>query len=385
MKAFERLVAPVLCYGESRRGPRLKTLVGRSPGASRTGEDAIEGSGFGSLVRRCVRNPGSFLTLLVLTTLLIIAGCGGGEEEASAPPPPPSGATSGGTSISGAPGGSTVGGSTVKSATRAETLKDSPFTLNQQQPVPPDFRAAYQRKALIVVEFFKKGEDPFYPQGLKVDDMVNNDLNNLRSDYPEVEFFTYDIDKPGNAETSEDLDRGEYGTLAAQLKVGYTPFVAMLAPRGEGYVIKNLFQGYVERGVLDQALFDLTNTDVRGNSSDVDVILDRVELTQSGSGIEYFTLTNKGDRETDLSGFVLNVMDPESGDIRRGSRGVQINEGVRLAAREKASIGRRTQIVDADGKEVVGTFANGESFMVKSGDQVALFDGGGAIVDTVSL
>jgi hypothetical protein len=273
----------------------------------------------------------------------------------------------------------------VKSATRAETLKDIPFTLNQQQPVPPDFRAAYQRKALIVVEFFKKGEDPFYPQGLKVDDKVNNDLNALRSDYPEVEFFTYDIDKPGNAETSEDLDRGEYGTLAAQLKVGYTPFVAMLAPRGEGYVIKNLFQGYVERGVLDQALFDLTNTDVRGNSSDVDVTLDRVELTQSGGGIEYFTVTNKGNREADLSGFALNVIDPETGDIRRGSRGVQINEGVMLAAGEKASIGRRTQIVDADGKEVVGTFANGESFTVKPGDQVAFLDGGGAIVDTVSL
>ncbi len=57
----------------------------------------------------------------------------------------------------------------------------------------------------------------------------------------------------------------------------------MLALRGEGYVIENLFQGYVERGVLDQALFDLAASDVGGNSSDVEVLLDRVELTESGA------------------------------------------------------------------------------------------------------
>jgi hypothetical protein len=50
--------------------------------------------------------------------------------------------------------------------------------------------------------------------------------------------------------------------------VGYTPFVALLAPRGDRYVVKRLFRGYVERSVLDQALFDLANTDVRGNSSE---------------------------------------------------------------------------------------------------------------------
>jgi hypothetical protein len=79
--------------------------------------------------------------------------------------------------------------------------------------------------------------------------------------------FTYDIRKPSNAETSEDRGRSEYGTLAAHLKVGYIPFVAMLTPCGERYAIKSLFRGYVERGVLDQALFGLANTDVRGNWS----------------------------------------------------------------------------------------------------------------------
>jgi hypothetical protein len=41
--------------------------------------------------------------------------------------------------------------------------------------------------------------------------------------------------------------------------------------------------------------------------------------------------------------------------------------------------------VDAGGKEVVGTFANGESFMVEPGDQVMLLDRGGAVVDSVSI
>ncbi len=37
--------------------------------------------------------------------------------------------------------------------------------------------------------------------------------------------------------------------------------------------------------------FDLANMGVRGNSSDVDAVLNRVELTESGSSIESFTVT----------------------------------------------------------------------------------------------
>lgn len=107
------------------------------------------------------------------------------------------------------PGGGTADGSTVKSKASAETSKDTPFTLNLQQPVPPDFRAAYQRKALIVVEFLKEHPDPTqginYPQGIGADDRVDQSLKDLRTKYPQIEFFTYDIDKPGNATTSEDL------------------------------------------------------------------------------------------------------------------------------------------------------------------------------------
>ena len=36
----------------------------------------------------------------------------------------------------------------------------------------------------------------------------------------------------------------------------------MIAPRGEEYVVETLFQGYVEWGVLDHALFDLSSADI---------------------------------------------------------------------------------------------------------------------------
>ena len=353
--------------------------------ASRIGENAIGANGFGGLTR----NRGMFL-LLVLATLLI-AGCGGGEE-AQEPPPatPPEGAKGGGaTSPAGAPGGNTAGGSTVESKTGAEALEDSPFELNQRQPVPPDFRAAYQRRALIVVVFIKEEPDSSrgieYPQGIRPDEQVNEDLDDLREDYPQVEFFTYDITRPGNAESNEELDRGEYGTLAAQLEVGYTPFVAMLAPRGDRYVIENLFQGYVERGVLNQALFDLTRNDTGGNSSDVDVGLDRVELAESGGGIEYFTVTNQGDEEADLTGFTLQVQDPDTGEVDDAGGGVQISDAVRLAPGEQVSIGSDAEVVDADGREVAGVFSNGDSLTLRAGDQVALLDNGGAVVDTISI
>ncbi len=343
-----------------------------------------------------VWSPRSFLVLLSLTALLLFfAGCGGGEkaQQPPLPDPPKDGApkdgAKGGAPKGGAPGENTAGGAVVESKTSAETLKDTPFELNQRLAVPPDFRAAYQRRALIVVEFIKEDPDSTrgieYPQGMRPDEQVDRALDDLRGEYPQVEFFMYDIGRPGDAETSEELDRGEYGTLATQLDVGYTPFVAMLAPRGEGYVIENLFQGYVERGVLDQALFDLAASDVGGNSSDVEVLLDRVELTESGGGIEYITVINEGDAEADLSGFTLQVQDPETGDTGDSGGRVEIDANVRLDPGQEASVGRQPQVTDADGREVIGTFSNGESLTLRAGDQVALLDNGGAVVDTITI
>ena len=322
------------------------------------------------------------LGFLSLVAVLVLAGCGGGDEATVAPPP-------GGTTSSAAapisPGANTAGGATVEGSAQAESLQDQPFILNVDQPVPPDFRAAYQRKALIVVWFFKEGEDELYPQGLEVDDFVNSDLSDLRSQYPEVEFFSYNIADPGEAETSEELEQGQYGTLAAQLDVGFTPFVAMMAPSGEQYAITNLYQGYVERGVLDQALFDLTSVEVASNTSDTDIELDTVELTETGDGVEYFTVTNNGDDRVNLEGFSLRVVDPKTGDVTSDSPGVEVNERTRVGSGRSASVGRVPDAVDADGREVKGTFEGGEDLQLQPGDTVALLDGGGAVVDTVAV
>jgi hypothetical protein len=187
-----------------------------------------------------------------------------------------------------------------------------------------------------VVEFIKKEPDSRrgieYPQGMRPDKQVDSALHALRGAYPWIEFMPpYDIGRPGAAETSEELDRGEYGRLGTQLNGGYSLFVAMLAPRGEGYIVENLFQGYVERGVLEQALFDLVASDVGGNSSDVEVLLDPVELTESGGGVKYFTVNNEGDAEADLSGFTLQVQDSETGDTGDCSGRIEIGSDVRLA------------------------------------------------------
>ena len=118
-----------------------------------------------------VQTSRAALALSILVMLLLVAGCGGGEQKAQQPPPSPDKApkdgaknTPEGKDKGKAPGGNKAGGSTVESKTQVEALKDSPFVLKQRQPVPPDFGAAYQHKALIVFEFFKEG-GPVLPSG----------------------------------------------------------------------------------------------------------------------------------------------------------------------------------------------------------------------------
>jgi len=316
---------------------------------------------------------GLFLALFSVGGL--IAGCGGGGgEETTVPATATTPAAA-----SPAPGEGTIG------IGQAETIKDVPFSLNTEQPVPPDFKEAYQRQALIVVQFYKMGEDPFYPQGLQADEEVRASIERLRTEYPTIEFFSYDIDNPGTTESREGLDPGQYGTLAAQLGVGFTPFVAMLAPSGEQYVITNLFQGYVPRPVLSQALFDLSAVQVETNTSDVDVVLEQIELTETGGGIEYFTVENSSKRPVNLQNFSLQVLDPETGEVNPDLPGVTINEATEVPPKQSVSIGRVPTVVDADGERVVGTFEGGEALQLAPGDQVALLDSGGAVASTVTV
>jgi hypothetical protein len=297
------------------------------------------------------------------------AGCGGGEPT---PPPAP-------------PAEGAVRGETVLGGGGAEATEPIPFELNLEQPVPPDVRAAYQRRARIAVTFYDTGQDPFYPQGLEVDGLVRGYMEQLRVEYPTIEFFFYDISEPGSARAGEDLEPGQYGTLAAQLGVGYTPWVATLAPSGDAYAILNVFQGYTPQPVLSQALFELSSVEVEDNTSDLDVTLERVALTRTGGGIEYFTVRNRGPDPVGLQGFSLRVMDPETGEVTPESPGVVVNQRLTLQPGESVSLGRTPGVEDRSGARVDGTFEGGQRLELAPGDQLALLDPGGAVADTTTV
>jgi hypothetical protein len=312
---------------------------------------------------------------LVVAFLLALAGCGGGGGDATPSPTPVPEASS---PSSGAAVDAGLGQG------QAESTKDVPFTLNTDQPVPPGFEEAYGRGARIVVQFYKLNEDSLsYPQGLEVDRQVNSSMEQLSTRYPTIEFFSYEITDPGKVD-DENLEPGQYGTLAAQLGVGITPFVAMLAPNQDEYVITNLYQGYVPEPVLSQALFDLAAVQVEDNTSDVNVRLDQVQ-TNNGGGIDYFTVTNGSEVPVNLNGFELRVLDPENADVDPNLPGVTVNSDVRVEPGESVSIGRVPDVVDDKGKSVAGTFEGGTQLNLAPGDQVALLDSGGAVASTITV
>lgn len=339
------------------------------------------------------------ISLLVGTSFL--AGCGGGDETAET-----TAATTTATTAA-------VAAPTTVGAGQAETVRDAPFELNTQQPVPPDFAAAYERNALIAVQFYKEGQDPFYPQGLGIDERVNNSVDELSSNYPTVELFSYEITNPGDIgaavqaqpqgdqtdqqSTNDDGDgdtgdspplaAGEYGTLPAQLGVGYTPFLATLAPQDGGYIIENLFQGYVPRPVVKQALFDLSAAgDTQGNTSDVDVVIDSFDLTRDGAGLEYVSIENNTNRAVDLQGFTLRVLDLETGEVDPGAGEASINDNISIPAKRSRSVGRDANVVDSEGNDVEGVFDVSDGGLdLAPGDQLALLDSGGAIASTITI
>lgn len=334
--------------------------------------------------------------LAALFCIAFLSACGGGEEGADVADPPAeeadgSGAVSQTTTTDSSATEETVqvqegtaGGEPV-GVGQEQGLDAVPFVLNFDQPIPPDFRAAYQRRTLIAVQFYEVGRDPFFPQGLEVDRLVNGSMEELRGEYPTIEFFSYDIANPGDADTSETLENGQYGTLSAQLNVGYTPFVATLAPSGDGYVILNRFQGYVSQPVLSQALFDLSSIEVADNTSDTQVGVEAVELTESGGGVEYFTVSNAGENPVDLQGFSLRIFDPDTGEVTNDSPGVMIEDSLEVPSGESVSVGRVPDVTDAEGNVVAGTFGGGQRLDLSEGDQVALLDSGGAVAATFSV
>jgi hypothetical protein len=317
--------------------------------------------------------------VLLLGCLFLFAGCG--SDESQAPETPTQSPT---TSVPAEPPDGTPTENIEVGEGQAESTKDEPFKLNTDQPVPPNFEEAYGRRARIVVQFYKLDEDSLqYPQGLNVDRKVSRSMGNLSTKYPTIEFFSYGIADPGPIGEDESLEPGEYGTLPAQLGVGITPFIAMLAPSGDEYVVTNLFQGYVPRPVLSQALFDLAAVQVEDNTSDANVTLDQVQTTDEGGGIEFFTVTNQDPKPKNLEGFSLRVLDPENAEVTPGAPGVTINSDITVSKGESVSIGRVPDVVDDEGKRVAGTFEGGTSLELAPGDQIALLDPGGAVASTI--
>src|ERR671917_2953324 len=348
--------------------PRRVTIIGGRPGERLT-------AGIGAK-RHSVR-PAVLATLLCL--ILALAACGGAEDEASVPEEPvtPAPAQTAPPAQPGVPVGTG----------QAETLSDPTFQLNTSQPVPPNFSEAYGRRARIAVQFYKLDEDALdYPQGLSVDRQMRDAMEELRVQYPTIEFFSYDISDPGSVADGGELQEGEYGTLAAQLEVGITPFVAMLAPTSDGrYAITNLFQGYTPQAVLSQALFDLAAVEVEDNTSDVDVVIETVELTDEGGGIEFFSVQNRTEGTVNLQGYTLRVLSPEDAQVDPDAPQVTVSSDVRIPPQASASVGRVPDVVDADGERVMGTFEGGTALDLAPGDQVALLDPGGAVASTITI
>lgn len=314
---------------------------------------------------------------LVLGCLFVFAGCGGDESQTPVTPTQSPETTP--------PVGTPIE-NTVVGEGQAESTQDEAFRLNTAQPVPPNFEEAYGRRARLVVQFYKLDQDSLsYPQGLAVDRKVNQAMMRLSSKYPTIEFFSYGIANPGPVGDEQSLQPGEYGTLAAQLGVGITPFVAMLAPNGDEYVITNLFEGYVPKPVLSQALFDLAAVQVEDNTSDANVTLEQVQTTEEGGGIEYFTVQNRGTTSVNLQGFTVRVLDPETAQVTPGAPGVTIDSDIRVERGQSVSIGRVPDVVDDEGERVAGTFEGGTSLDLAPGDQVALLDPGGAVASTITV
>lgn len=210
---------------------------------------------------------GFWMLAAVIVIFTLAAGCGGGEDDTAEETAP----VAEGTVAQGGGDDEDDAGDGEGTVVVPQDEENIPFTLNTDQPVPPGFQRAYERGDLITVLFYKEGQDPFYPQGLSVDGFVTDLFTELGSEYPEVEFFAYELNAPGPSETEtpgttnggeEGLEPGEYGTLPAQLDVGYTPYVAMFAPSGDEYIITDVFRGYITREVLNQALFNLTATEL---------------------------------------------------------------------------------------------------------------------------
>ncbi len=310
-----------------------------------------------------------------MLALLLAASCGGGEDEEEDLAEP---TVQEETQTSEEPVESTT-------ASLEDDEPDEPFTLADDQPVPPDFRASYERGAPLVVQFYKQDEMAFYPQGTGVDAIMNDSFSQLQDQYPDIEFFSYEINSPGDAESSAGLEMDQYGTLAAQLGVGFTPYVAMLAPQEEGYAYYEVFEGYATQPLLEQALSGLAQVETPEEASAEqapDLVLEQVGRLEEGGSLEFVTVANEGGEPVGLGGYELAPVNPDT-EEPADSR-LTVDDGASVEPGSSISIGRGPD-VQGDGEQVDATFGGDATLDLQSGDRLALIDPEGSVVTTITL
>ena len=150
--------------------------------------------------------------LLVLAVALLTSGClfGGDDSPTSTASTIPTGSV-----------GSGIG--PVEGAVIEATDDD-----------PAEFVDALQSRPLVIL---------FYIAGNADDTKVLDTVNKLRTAFNSYTFLLYDYKDPV-----------AYGTLAQELEVDYTPYLALIDATG---VLQKLFVGYVDEGTLNQSLVNL--------------------------------------------------------------------------------------------------------------------------------
>lgn len=168
-----------------------------------------------------------FLVAVVVAFLAgaLLSGCGGG----------------GATTESTAPGPNAPTGASTSTATQTSVVGIQPIELPAKFEVdkttPLYFREALEKKQPIVVFLYNQGDT--------VSENLREVLRELSSDprYQNVIFLAIDASR-------SDLVYG----LAEPLGANYTPFIAVLDAEG---VIRSEYPGYVDRKLLEQAIYDV--------------------------------------------------------------------------------------------------------------------------------
>jgi hypothetical protein len=157
----------------------------------------------------------SALVLLLALSVLVLYGCGGGGEVTTT---------------------TSINGSTPTSSSTGPTASDSHVGegVSLTDSLPTEFVEAYGKRPIVVL---------FYVPGGTEDESVLKSLQELGSSFSDYVFLLYDYSVPE-----------AYGDLSAVLDIEYQPQVTMIDRLGTR---RQVWNGYVDKGTLNQSLVDL--------------------------------------------------------------------------------------------------------------------------------